>query len=60
MNEYIFCKVEVKNVPDSRFDHGFMVVRAVDGKFWYYGVYFVKEFAEEVCKEIGNGVILEV
>lgn len=60
MDEYIFCKAEVKNVPDERMDHGFMVVRAVDGEFWYYGVYSVKESAEEACKEIGNGVILEV
>ena len=60
MDESIFCKAIVKNVPDKRMNHGFMVVRVVEGEFWYYGTYSVSDFAEEVCKEIGNGVILEV
>ena len=61
MTEYVFCKAEIHNSPDKRMDHGFMVVRrAEDGKLWYYGTYSVRDFAEEVANEIGNGIVLEV
>lgn len=61
MIEYIFCRAEINNVPNSRTTHGYMVARRnEDGNLWYYGVYSLKESAEEVAKEIGNGIVLEV
>jgi len=37
-----------------------MVARLVDSELWYYGMYETWERAEEVAKELGNGVALEV
>ena len=37
-----------------------MVARLVDSELWYYGMYATWERAEEVAKELGNGVVLEV
>ena len=37
-----------------------MVANLVDSELWYYGLYATWERAEEVAKELGNGVILEV
>ena len=41
-------------------EHNFMVARLVDSELWYYGMYATWERAEEVAKELGNGVVLEV
>ena len=62
MTENIFCKVKVNNVPEDRaMKHGFMVVRrSEDGSLWFYGIYPLDFRAEEVAKEIGNGLVLEV
>lgn len=40
--------------------YGYMVVRVVDCKLWYYGIYEKPEKAAAVAKEIGNGIVLEV
>lgn len=37
-----------------------MVARLVDAELWYYGVYDTWERAEEVAKELGNGVVFEI
>ena len=37
-----------------------MVARLVDSELWYYGMYATWERAEEVAKELGNGVVFEV
>ena len=59
-----FLKVNtfVKNCPFSiiRSESTVMVARLVDTELWYYGMYATWERAEEVAKELGNGVILEV
>ena len=59
-----FLKVRtfVKNCPLSiiRSEDNVMVARLVDSELWYYGMYATWERAEEVAKELGNGVILEV
>ena len=60
MTEYVFCKADIHNMPENRDHHGFMVVRTEGGCLWYYGTYPVKERAEEVADEIGNGIVLEV
>lgn len=60
MSEFIFCKAEIHNMPEDRDSHGFMVVRKEGKQLWYYGTYPVKERAEEVAVEIGNGIVLEV
>ena len=59
-----FLKVRtfVKNCPVSiiRNEDNVMVARLVDSELWYYGLYATWERAEEVAKELGNGVVLEV
>lgn len=59
-----FLKVNtfVKNCPLSIIENedNVMVARLVDSELWYYGMYATWERAEEVAKELGNGVILEV
>ncbi len=37
-----------------------IVANLVDSELWYYGMYATWERAEEVSKELGNGVVLEV
>ena len=59
-----FLKVNtfVKNCPVSiiKNENKVMVARLVDSELWYYGMYATWERAEEVAKELGNGVVLEV
>ena len=59
-----FLKVRafVKNCPISAIgnEDNVMVVRLVDSELWYYGMYATWERAEEVARELGNGVVLEV
>jgi hypothetical protein len=58
-----FLKVRtfVKNCPVGVIRSGatVMVTRVVDSELWYYGMYATWERAEEVAKELGNGVVLE-
>lgn len=61
MTENIYCKAKVKNVPEQRQNHGFMVViRDEKGELWYYGIYSFDTKAQEVAEEIGSGIVLEV
>ena len=59
-----FLKVRafVKNCPVSIIENEdkVMVARLVDSELWYYGIYATWERAEEVAKDLGNGVVLEV
>ena len=59
-----FLKVRafIKNCPVSVIgnEDNVMVARLVDSELWYYGTYATWERAEEVAKELGNGVVLEV
>ena len=59
-----FLKVNtfVKNCPVSIIENEdkVMVARLVDSELWYYGMYETWERAQEVAKELGNGVVLEV
>lgn len=52
----------VKNCPVSiiKNENKVMVARLVDSELWYYGMYATWGRAEEVAKELGNGVVLEV
>ena len=59
---FLTVRTFVKNCPVSIIeneDH-VMVARLVDSELWYYGMYATWERAEEVAKELGNGVVLEV
>ena len=49
------CPVDIIENEDN-----VMVARLVDSELWYYGMYATWERAEEVAKELGNGVVLEV
>jgi hypothetical protein len=59
-----FLKVRafVNNCPVSiiRSEDRVMVARLVDSELWFYGLYATWDRAEEVAKELGNGVVLEV
>ncbi len=59
-----FLKVNtfVKNCPANVIRSGetVMVARLVDSELWYYGLYATWKRAQEVAKELGNGVVLEV
>ena len=60
MNEYIYCRAKINNMPESK-KHGYMVVRRdADSSLWYYGTYSSDEKAYEVAVETGNGIVLEV
>ncbi len=59
-----FLKVRafVNNCPVSIIENEdkVMVTRLVDSELWFYGLYATWDRAEEVAKELGNGVVLEV
>lgn len=58
--EYIYCKIEINNMP-RYYEHGYVVARRdADASLWFYSIYQVKEKAHEVAVEIGNGIVLEV
>lgn len=61
---YLQVGVFVKNCPFSIIENenedNFMVARLVDSELWCYGLYATWERAEEVAKELENGVVLEV
>ena len=61
-NAFLKVNTFVKNCPLSiiRSEDNVMVARLVDSELWYYGMYATWERAEEVAKELGNGVVLEV
>lgn len=62
INAFLKVHTFVKNCPMSiiRRDDTIMVARLVDSELWYYGMYATWDKAEEVAKELGNGVVLEV
>jgi len=61
-NAYLRVHLFVKNCPLSiiRSESTVMVARLVDAELWYYGLYDTWERAEEVAKELGNGVVFEI
>ena len=61
-NAFLKVNTFVKNCPVSIIgsESTVMVARLVDTELWYYGLYDTWERAEEVAKELGNGVVLEV
>lgn len=58
-----FLKVRtfVKNCPVSIIENEdkVMVARLVDSELWFYGLYATWERAEQVAKDLGNGIVLE-
>lgn len=59
---FLTVRTFVKNCPVSIIvnEDNVMVARLVDSELWYYGMYATWGRAEEVAKELGNGVVLEV
>lgn len=59
-----FLKVRtfVKNCPVSIIanENKIIVARLVDSELWYFGMFATWEKAEQVAKDLGNGVVLEV
>jgi len=52
-------KVEIKNYSDYADNYQYIVVRLVDGEFWFYGAFDKLDFAKKVALELGNGAVLE-
>lgn len=61
-NAFLKVRTFVKNCPVSIIENEdkVMVARLVDSELWFYGLYATWDRAEEVAKELGNGVVLEV
>lgn len=61
-NAFLTVHTFVKNCPVGiiESEDNIMVARLVDSELWYYGMYATWDRAEEVAKELGNGVVLEV
>ena len=61
-NAYLKARLFVKNCPVNVIRSGetVMVARLVDSELWYYGLYATWKRAQEVAKELENGVVLEV
>lgn len=59
---FLTVRTFVKNCPVSiiRSEDRVMVARLVDSELWFYGLYATWEKAEQVAKDLGNGVVLEV
>ena len=59
---FLTVRTFVKNCPVSiiRSEDKVMVARLVDSELWFYGMYATWEKAEQVAKDLGNGVVLEV
>jgi hypothetical protein len=49
----------VNNVSKDFLNYKYSVIRDCDGEYWYYGSYNSLEQAQDVCNEIGNGLIVE-
>lgn len=58
---FLTVRTFVKNCPVSiiRSEDRVMVARLVDSELWFYGLYATWERAEQVAKDLGNGVVLE-
>ena len=61
-NAFLTVRTFVKNCPVNVIRSGetVMVARLVDSELWYYGLYATWKRAQEVAKELENGVVLEV
>ena len=59
---FLTVRTFIKNCPVSVIvnEDNVMVARLVDSELWYYGLYATWERAEEVARELGNSVVLEV
>lgn len=49
----------VNNVSKSYANHKYAVIRECGYEYWYYGSYNSLEQAQDVCNEIGNGLVVE-
>lgn len=58
-NEKLPCEIEVKNLPSYDLDH-YTVFRLSDGNLWFYGTYENFTRADEVARELGNALVVEV
>jgi len=59
---FLTVRTFVRNCPVSIIENEdkVMLARLVDSELWYYGMYATWERAEEVAKELGNGVVFEI
>lgn len=48
----------IRNLPENYTDYPFLVVRIVDGEFWYYGADHNFTRATEVANMIGGIVVI--
>ena len=52
--------LNVLNAPDDAFDYEFVVVRQIDGDYWFWGKYTDGFKAEQAAIEIGGLIIHNV
>ena len=52
--------LNVLNAPDDAFDYEFVVVRKIDGDYWFWGKYTDGFKAEQAALEIGGLIIHNV
>lgn len=59
---FLAVRTFVNNCPFSiiRTEDRVMVARLIDSELWFYGLYATWEKANQVAKDLGNGVVLEV
>ena len=51
-------KEMIRNLPANYADYDFLIVRAVDGEFWYYGADHDFARASKVADEVGGLVVI--
>ena len=51
-------QIKIHNMPDYAKDYEFLVVRVVNGEYWFYGAYTNGFLADNIAVEIKNGVVV--
>lgn len=52
--------LNILNAPDDAFDYEFVVVREIDGDYWFWGKYADGFKAEQAAIEIGGLIVHNV
>lgn len=50
--------VKINNLPDYACNYNFTVAQLYEGKWWFWGSYFILQYAVEAAKEI-DGMVFQ-
>lgn len=50
--------VKINNLKDYALDHKYIVARIVDDELWFWGAWDDDQRAEEVARQLGNGLVI--